>query len=163
MALDTQMHTIRAAALLESVACRFYGLGLVLSPEDGDSTVSFIADWRPLADAIGRAARGKPYTGGYVKNLLLGRQKFTSTFMRGVEEVNLSLNGELQKLRSVNVGEVTVRVVDGLHVEKGSLILVDSKICICGISFVPSVYNQDYHSPDCKKLARRLRRLEKRK
>ena len=77
--------------------------------------------------------------------------------VEALEKMALSLDDKSPMTH--NRVPVTVLAEEG-QVAENAVILADSKPCknpICGVVFVPKVWNQDYCCPTCKAIAKKIR------
>lgn len=102
---------------------------------------------------IGNAARGRPYTKYYIRNVWRGKQKFTEALRIACWKVL----GESLRRDGPSRNRL-VRLPPNVNFVDGSLILPDSVLCFCGQWFIPKTPNQKYHTKDCKKAAYKARR-----
>ena len=111
---------------------------------------------RRLADAIDRR---EPYTGYYLRGIIQGKFRLTQPLALAMKMLEAQLDGG--GLPDGATTGVAVRVLPGKFIEPGALCLAGSRVCICGISFIPAARNQVYHSKACKRLAERMARRQK--
>lgn len=106
-------------------------------------------DFEVLGSRLGKAIRRKPYTGYYIRYVMCGEQPITKPIARAVKKLIEEL--KVQPARN-KTKEVTVQVPYGVLVPDGSLIMASARTCICGITFVPRIWNQINHSRACAKM-----------
>jgi hypothetical protein len=97
-----------------------------------------------IARFMGRA---EPLSRSYVTNMLAGRT--------GSEAIRTAVMGLLAVADGARVEQVKTHPVQCLtehNVHAGALILTDSRLCVCGLSFIPRCWNQKYHAAECRKL-----------
>lgn len=121
---------------LENVA---YGL-LGRYPE---SNKDFNALGARLAKAI---KRRKAYDGYYVRSVWDGNNPFTVPLRKAVDYLTAELVAEP---RDEEYRRVEVLVPRDVHLPDGTVILRSAVTCICGTSFVPTIWNQINHTRAC--------------
>jgi hypothetical protein len=57
----------------------------------------------------------------------------------------------------VDYRHVTVSVPNENRVPEGTVVLAEARTCICGVSFIPTIWNQINHTPACAKLRARIK------
>jgi hypothetical protein len=103
----------------------------------------FTAIGKRLAKAI---KRRKPYDHSYIRAVMKGDNPMTKPLDIAVDNLIHELNAEPPK---VNYKKVEVLVPNGLEIPKGTVVLKDAVTCVCGVSFIPTTWNQINHSPGC--------------
>lgn len=121
---------------LENVA---YGL-LGRYPE---SNKDFDALGTRLAKAI---KRRKAYDGYYVRSVWNGDNPMTGPLGKAVDNLMAEL---LAEPPNEEYRVVEVLVPRDVHLPDGTVILRDAVTCICGKSFVPTIWNQINHTRAC--------------
>jgi hypothetical protein len=109
---------------------------------------------RILAETIGRE---KPWGRSYMSNVLMRRVDPSAQLCRAIQVYGALLDGAPLELARLH--PVQVLAVEG--VEPGSILTIQSRRCAyvkCRKPFIPSCAAQRYHSPECRRLAARLRR-----
>lgn len=105
------------------------------------------ADKRQIGADLARfMGKDQPYSRSYVCNILAGRT--------GGDAVRSAIMQLLAVADGARVEQVTTHPVECLtecNVHAGALVLVDSRLCKCGMHFVPRSWNQVWHSRECKK------------
>ena len=99
-----------------------------------------------IGERLGMFLRGKPYSRSYVVNILAGRPLG--------EEVRVGILNLLAIADGARVEQVKARPVQCItecNVHPGAFILASSRLCKCGVHFVPRAWNQLWHSQECKK------------
>lgn len=87
-----------------------------------------------------------PYSRSYVSNILAGR-----TGGQAVRAAIMNLLAIADGARVEQIKTHQVSVLTEKNVHPGALVLVDSRLCKCGLHFVPKSWNQVWHSKECKK------------
>jgi len=93
---------------------------------------------------LGEFIRGKPYSRVYILNILNGKG--------AGEELRTGILSLLAIVDGARVEQVKTHPVECLtehNVHPGALILTDSRLCRCGLHFIPRAWNQRWHSKDC--------------
>ncbi|MCP4373301.1 MAG: hypothetical protein GY797_35120, partial [Deltaproteobacteria bacterium] len=113
------------------------------------------------ADLSNIARRTRPWTGKFLHSLMKGYAGFTATTQLtdalNILAARLNNRDEIQ----AQIKEITVSAVNNLPT--GTIILGQARRCSapgCGVSFVPTHPRQKYHSRDCVKTVRRLKRAK---
>lgn len=104
-------------------------------------------DFDALGSRLAKAIkRKKSYDGYYIESVWKGRNPMTKPLAKAIE----NLIAELQAVPAdQDYHEVTVLVLNGVHVPDGTVIMRDAKTCICGVSFIPTIWNQINHTRAC--------------
>lgn len=108
-----------------------------------ESNKDFDALGARLAKAI---KRRKPYDGYYVRSVWNGNNPLTKPLRKAVDNLMAELLAEPldEEYRTVEV-----LVPYHVHLPDGTVILRDAVTCICGKSFVPTIWNQINHTRAC--------------
>jgi hypothetical protein len=105
------------------------------------------ADKRKIGADLARfIGRTKPYSREYITNILAGRHVGETV---RVAILNLLAVADGAKIEQVKSQTVSVQAMGEVH--PGSLILSNSRQCVCGLWFVPRVPNQKYHTSSCRR------------
>jgi len=112
-------------------------------------------DYAALGRRVGMAGRGMKYSGSYMKYVMLGKHKYTDMLHEGTTNLIHEL---IAKPPDQDFQWVRVRVANGFHVPEGTLIQRDARTCICGVSFVPTAWNQINHTKACAKMRERMKK-----
>jgi hypothetical protein len=91
----------------------------------------------------------KPYDRSYISNILAGR-----TGSKAVRSAIMNLLAVADGARVEQVKTHAVNVLTECNVHTGSLVLVDSRLCVCGMHFVPKSWNQKFHAKECRRLVK---------
>jgi len=109
-----------------------------------------------IGDKLAQAAgRPRTYSPSYVRNLLVGAQPFSPQIEDAVSRLLIRLNAP-----PMYETIVSVQVAPGLTVVPNAVLTASSRPCVCGVDFVPRVWNQRYHTVLCERLAATPRRIE---
>lgn len=108
-----------------------------------ESNKDFDALGSRLAKAI---KRRKPYDGYYVRSVWNGDNPLTKPLGRAVDNLMAELVAEPL---DEEYRRVEVLVPRDVHLPDGTVILRDAVTCICGKSFVPTIWNQINHTRAC--------------
>jgi hypothetical protein len=111
------------------------------------------SDFETLGARLGKAIKRKPYTAYYVKEIILGNHAVSGPVNKAIENLIAELLAEPPKPQ---YRKVTVRVPQGVFVPENTIILRDAVACICGESFIPTIWNQKNHTRACAVLRERL-------
>lgn len=111
-------------------------------------------DFEVLASRLAKAIRREPYDGYYIRSVIEGRNPITAPLIEAARNLSAELDG---KPRAQDYTEVTVRVPPGVLVPEGTIILRDAVTCICGQSFIPTIWNQINHTRACGVMRARRR------
>lgn len=112
-------------------------------------------DYAALGARLAKAAhrREGDYDGYYIRAVLEDKNPVTEPLIEAARNLSAELD---RKPRSLDYTEVKVRVPPGVNVPEGTIILRDAMTCICGESFIPTIWNQINHTRACA--AKRARR-----
>lgn len=111
--------------------------------------------FRSAATRMAAEAHGPEYTPYYLRNIARGRQPLTEIVGDLCRRfVELSGNGHQPHVAKKSE---SVRVAEDADVVEGSLVLSSSVLCVCGVWFIPTVWNQKYHTKACRRMARKRR------
>lgn len=115
-------------------------------PHFGESLA--IEYYETAAAKIAAATGGKRYTAYYLRNIALRKQPPTEP----IYDLCLQYVRLREKLPSEN-GRPHVNLIapKEVNIVDGSLVLAASRLCPCGVWFIPDVWNKKYHTPACKK------------
>ena len=149
MGLDEKKHLsgTSSPAMLEKAAVLFLGR----KPESDD-------DLETLGIRLGKTIKKAPYSPYYLRYVLEGEQPMTKPLYRA--SMNL-ISEVLAEPAPETYEEVMVKIPNGNLVPEGTVVMAEARTCICGISFVPTIWNQINHTPACAKMRARLRSLKK--
>ncbi len=102
--------------------------------------------------------RGMKYSGSYIKYVMLGNHPYTKILHEGVITLISVL---IAKPPDRNYERVVVQVGNGFDVPEGTIIQRNARTCICGVSFIPTAWNQINHTKACAKMRARVRKNER--
>ena len=104
-------------------------------------------DYTALGKRLARAVRRKkPYDHSYIRAVLQGDNPMTKPLDKAVDNLIQELNAEPPK---IEYRKIQVLVPNGLEIPAGTVVLRAAVTCICGVSFIPTTWNQINHSPGC--------------
>lgn len=107
------------------------------------SVRDFSAIGKRLAKAV---RRRKPYDGGYIRAVIKGDNPMTNPLDIAADNMISEL---LEEPPQAEYKKVEVLVPNGLEIPAGTVVLKSAVTCICGVSFIPTTWNQVNHSPGC--------------
>lgn len=116
-----------------------------------ESTKDFKAIGARLAKASKRPA---PYDGYYIRAVMNKSNPMTPPLHKAAHNLVAEL---LAEPPDENYRKVTVMVPNGVHVPEGTVILRDAVTCICGVSYIPTIWNQINHTRACSFMRTKLR------
>jgi hypothetical protein len=116
-----------------------------------ESTKDFKAIGARLAKA---AKRPTPYDGYYIRAIMNKINPMTPPLRKASENLIAEILAEPPDLE---YREVVVRVPNGIDIPEGTIILRDATTCICGSSFIPTIWNQINHTRACSFMRAKLR------
>ena len=70
----------------------------------------------------------------------------TKPLDKAVDNLIQELNAEPPK---IEYRKIQVLVPNGLEIPAGTVVLRAAVTCVCGVSFIPTTWNQINHSPGC--------------
>jgi hypothetical protein len=127
----------------------FYPLDAILR----DLVIAWGYDANNLHDAekteIGKniarfMGKQEPYGRSYITNILAGRCD-----SKPIRAALMALLAVADGARVEQVRTHPVECLTEFNVHPGALILIDSRLCRCGLHFIPRAWNQRWHSKDC--------------
>lgn len=112
-------------------------------------------DYAALGRRIGMAGRGEKYSGSYIKYIMIGNHVFSKPVAEGA----INLIGELKaEPPDREYHSRTVQVPNGFDVPEGTVIQRSARTCVCGVSFIPTAWNQINHTKACAKMRARMKK-----
>lgn len=111
-------------------------------------------DYAALGRRIGMSGRGLAYSGSYIKYIMIGNHVYS----KPVRDGTINLIGELKgEPPNRDYQNKTVQVPNGFDVPEGTIIQRSARTCICGVSFIPTAWNQINHTKACAKMRARMK------
>lgn len=105
-------------------------------------------DFNALGSRLAKAIkRRKAYDGYYVRSVWNGNNPFTFPLRTAVDNLMAELLAEPPPDEEYR--RVEVLVPRNVHLPDGTVILRNAVTCICGKSFVPTIWNQINHTRAC--------------
>jgi len=112
-------------------------------------------DYAALGRRIGMSGRGLKYSGSYIKYVMIGKHPYS----KPVEEGTITLISELNaEPPDREYHSKTVQVPNGFDVPDGTIIQRSARTCVCGVSFIPTAWNQINHTKACAKMRARMKK-----
>lgn len=112
-------------------------------------------DYNSLGRRVGMCGRGMKYSGSYIKYVMLGNHPYTSELHKGV--INL-ISELIATPPDRDYERVIVQVPNGFTVPEGTIIQRSARTCVCGVSFIPTAWNQINHTKACAKMRARMKK-----
>lgn len=113
-------------------------------------------DFGVLGSRLAKAVkRRKNYDSYYIKSIWRGSHSASKPISRAIDNLISELAA---KPPDKNYRKVMVLVPNGVHVPKKTVILRDATTCICGVSFIPTIWNQINHTRACAFMRLKMRR-----
>jgi hypothetical protein len=104
-------------------------------------------DFDAIAARLAKAIkRRKPYDGYYIRSVMNGDNPMTYPLDKAADNLAAELVAEPPE---VEYQSVIVKVPNGVKVPPGTVVLRDAETCICGVSFIPTIWNQINHTRAC--------------
>ena len=112
-------------------------------------------DYAALGRRIGMSGRGLRYSGSYIRYMMVGKHPYS----RPVEDGATNLIGELKaEPPDRDYQNRVVRVPNGFDVPDATVIQRSARTCVCGVSFIPTAWNQINHTKACAKMRARTKK-----
>lgn len=114
-----------------------------------------ISDWSALGKRIGMAGRKEPYNAYYMRNMMNGHVPYTDEVRIGIKNL---ISEILAEPPDVDYQNIIVKVANGFDVPEGTIIQRSARTCVCGVSFVPTAWNQINHTKACARMQARMKK-----
>jgi len=112
-------------------------------------------DFKALGARLAKAIkRRKSYDGYYIWSIWHGKNPMTPPISKAINLLTAELRA---KPPDEDYKKVEVMVPNGVHVPEGTVILRDATTCICGTSFIPTIWNQINHTRACVFMRMKMR------
>lgn len=108
-----------------------------------------VEKYRSAARRIASKTPRKHYSAYYLRNIMRGKQPMTESVYSHCRQY---VHAKMTEAPIDPSKDGQVNIADTVKFVPGSVVLMDSVLCPCGIWFIPKVPNQKYHTPACSKL-----------
>ena len=115
-------------------------------------------DYAALGRRVGVSGRGLKYSGSYIKYVMIGKHPYSKPVEEGAIILISELNAEPPD-REYHIK--TVQIPNGFDVPDGTIIQRSARTCICGVSFIPTAWNQINHTKACAKMRAQMKKRKR--
>lgn len=113
-------------------------------------------DYEALGSRLAKSIkRRKSYDAYYIRSIWRGQNPMTQPMSKAIDNLTAELMAEPPE---ADYRKVTVFVPNGVNVPEETVILRNAVTCICGTSFIPTIWNQINHTRACAFMRMKMRR-----